>query len=101
LPSQAKQALQQHLIVSDWYGYDAAEDARIIQIYVKNMKLISETKVENEADLTVLRSQLHNSNDFQVLVIVFTYTCKSRVWILYVYYRPRTRSRTLRKMQLW
>ncbi|CAB4000766.1 Hypothetical predicted protein [Paramuricea clavata] len=66
LPSQAKQALKQHLIVSDWYGYDA-EDT---QIYVKNMKLISETKVENEEDLTVLRSQLHNSNDFQTELLM-------------------------------
>jgi hypothetical protein len=71
LPSQAKQALKQHLTVSNVFGYDAA----YLQQFVKNMKLISEIKVEKEEDLTILRSQLHDWNDpVEVLVIVFTFT---------------------------
>ncbi|CAB3977425.1 Hypothetical predicted protein [Paramuricea clavata] len=62
LPSQAKQALEQHLTVSSLYSFDAA----YIQIFVQNMKLISETKVEKEENLGVLRSQLHDSNDSEV-----------------------------------
>lgn len=60
--SQAKEALREHTTVSDWYL------DRHIQEFVENMKLISETKIENDEDLHVLKSKLHEPDDFQVLV---------------------------------
>lgn len=65
MSSQAKEALRQHLNVSDWYGFDLDH----IQTFVENTKHISETKIEKDEDLDVLRSMLYESDDFQVLVI--------------------------------
>ena len=60
--SQAKEALREHITVSDWYL------ERHIQEFVENMKLISETKIENDEDLQVLKGKLHEPADFTVLV---------------------------------
>ena len=51
------------MTVSDWYGFDDDHT----QKFVDNMKLISETKIENEANLKDLRSRLYEPEDFQVL----------------------------------
>ena len=64
LPSQATEALKEHLTASDWYGFDDDH----IQTFVKNMKRISETKIESDEDLKVLRKRLYEPDDFQVLV---------------------------------
>ena len=48
--------------MSDWYL------DRHIQEFVENMKLISETKIEHDEDLQVLKGRLHEPDDFQVLV---------------------------------
>ena len=60
--SQAKEALREHITVNDWYL------DRHIQEFVENMKLISETKIENDEDLQVLKGKLHEPDDFTVLV---------------------------------
>ena len=66
LPSQAAESLKQHIAVSDWYGFDDDH----IQKFVDNMKLISETKIENEADLKDLRSRLYEPEDFQAAMLM-------------------------------
>jgi hypothetical protein len=66
LPSQAAESLKQHLTSSEWYGFDDDH----LQKFVDNMKLISETKIENEENLKDLKSKLHEPDDFQVFIII-------------------------------
>ncbi|XP_028390863.1 uncharacterized protein LOC114515768 isoform X2 [Dendronephthya gigantea] len=65
LEAQAKTALRKHSAVNDWIGGDEHTST-----FVHNMRLISETKIEKEEDLKVLKTKLYTPEDFQTELLM-------------------------------